>query len=120
MLAFKLQQYQTVNPDMKTNRLILFAAAIGVAGFSQAQTQDAVKGLKWSENTTKLDLVSVNPADPTVIQTETAIVLSADKKYMPNTLTHIKEHNAIYFFTQSHSAMVRGFTQSQQLEVANA
>jgi len=120
MLAFKLQQYQTVNPDMKTNRLILFAAALGVAGFSQAQTQDAVKGLKWNENTTKLDLVSVNPADPTVIQTETAIVLSADKKYMPNTLTHIKEHNAIYFFTQSHSAMVRGFTQSQQLEVANA
>ena len=55
MLAFKLQQNQIVNPDMKTNRLILFAAAIGVAGFTQAQTQDDIKGLKWNENTTNLE-----------------------------------------------------------------
>ncbi len=119
MLAFKLQQNQIVNPDMKTNRLILFAAAIGVAGFTQAQTQDDIKGLKWNENTTNLELVSINPENPNEIIKSTQVPLYNDKRYMPNTMSYVEEDNRLYFFTQSNSGFVRGFTTNQQFEIAN-
>ncbi|MFT5513027.1 MAG: hypothetical protein ACI8SE_001427 [Bacteroidia bacterium] len=105
---------------MKTNRLILIVLAVCSAGFAQAQIQDDVVGLKWNENNTQLDLVTINPAEPAVFENETPIVLGNDRKYMPNTLTYVKGHNTIYFFTQSEASFAHGVTQGQQLEVANA
>lgn len=105
---------------MKTNQLVLMVATVLTAGVAQTQAQENIVGLQWNERNTQLNLVEVNPESPGDLTVEAVIDLGNDKRYMPNTLTHVKENNTLYFFTQSESAMVHGTTQGQQLEVANA
>lgn len=104
---------------MKTNRLVLMAATLLFTG-AQIQAQNNVVGLQYNENSTQLDLVTVSPESPEDIQVKARVQLSSDKRYMPNTLTHIEDQNTLYFFTQSDNALTHGFTNGQQLEVANA
>lgn len=87
---------------------------------AQIQAQNNVVGLQYNENSTQLDLVTVSPESPEDIQVKARVQLSSDKRYMPNTLTHIEDQNTLYFFTQSNNALTNGFTNGQQLEVANA
>ena len=105
---------------MKTNRLVLMAATLLTAGFAQAQTNENVVGLQWNESNTLLNLVTLNPENPGELEVQAQVNLAQDKRYMPNTMTHVEENNTLYFFTQSNASLLHGFTQGQQLEIANA
>jgi hypothetical protein len=104
---------------MKANRLLLLATVLFLTTTIQAQEQEDVRGIKWNETTTILDLVTINPENPNQILKTTNIPLYNDKRYMPNTMSYIPETNRLYFFTQSNSGFKQGRTTNQQFEVAN-
>ncbi|MFT5723843.1 MAG: hypothetical protein ACI9JN_000960 [Bacteroidia bacterium] len=103
---------------MKTNRLVLIAAALICSVAVQAQ--DDVRGLKWNDNTSQVDVVTMNPDNPNDVTVINSLILGNDRMYTPNTLTHVAETKLMYFFTQSFNGFIRGETLSQQLVVANA
>ena len=83
---------------MKTIKLLGVSAALLVG--NTAMSQAPLKGVQFSKQSTSIQVVEFNPADPSEVTVKNDVRLENGRSYIGNTMFHVEERNAMYFFTQ--------------------